>query len=334
MPTTAPPVPATALPGGALSNLPVALFGSVMGLTGLAVAWRLAQARYAMPPWIADAISAVALVTFGALVAAYLSKALIHPDRVRAEFQHPIAGNMFGTPMISLLLVPLLLAPQHLLLARVLWGVGATGMTLLAWWMVMRWISVRQQPDHATPAWIVPVVGMLDIPLAVPALGWTQDMHGLMMFGTSVGLFFAVPLFTLILSRLMFAEPFPNALQPSLLILSAPFAVGFSAYMATTGAIDGFAVGLYMVMLFALAVLITRMRGLARCCPFRVSWWSVSFPLAASAGAALKYAEFVRHPVADAIAAVLLALASVVIVALAARTMWGIVRGQLKTLNT
>lgn len=152
----------------------------------------------------------------------------------------------------------------------------------------------------------------------------------LVTFGALV----AAPLFTLILSRLMFAEPFPNALQPSLLILSAPLAVGFSAYMATTGAIDGSAVGLYMVMLFVLAVLITRMRGLARSCPFHVSWWSVSFPLAASAGAALKYAEFARHPLADAIAAVLLALASVVIVALAARTMWGIVRGELKTLNT
>lgn len=320
--------------GSTLAHLPIALFGSVMGLTGLAVAWRFAQVQFGAPSWVAQVVGAIALAAFVALAVAYLAKLATHPDRVRAEFAHPIAGNMFGTPMISLLLIPLLLADKHLLLARVLWCIGAAGMTLLAWWMVMRWISVRQQPEHATPAWIVPVVGMLDIPLAAPALGWAHDMHGLMAFGTAVGLFFAVPLFTMIVSRLMFAEPFPDAMRPSLLILCAPFAVGFSAYVATTGVIDDFATGLYMVMLFVLAVLVTRLWHLGRCCPFRVSWWAVSFPLAASAVAALKYAGFAQHPSADAIAAVLLGLASLVIAALFLRTAWGIARGELRTLST
>lgn len=240
---------------------------------------------------------------------------------------------MFGTPMISLLLIPLLLADGHPALARGLWYLGAVGMVVLAWWMVMRWISVRQQPEHATPAWIVPVVGLLDIPLAVPALGLTHGLHGLMVFGTAVGLFFAVPLFTMIVSRLMFAEPFPDVMQPSLLILCAPFAVGFSAYTATTGGIDGFAAGLYMVMLFVLAVLLVRLRRLAYCCPFRVSWWAVSFPLAASAVATEKYADFARHPLADTVAVVLLGLASVVIAALLVRTVWGIARGELRALS-
>ena len=34
-----------------LDYLPVGLFGSVMGLTGLSVAWRLAQERYGLPGW-------------------------------------------------------------------------------------------------------------------------------------------------------------------------------------------------------------------------------------------------------------------------------------------
>ena len=319
---------------GLFAYLPVAFFGSVMGLVGLTVAWQSAHVRFGAPAWVAEMLRVIALAAFTLLAIAYLAKLVTRPDRVRAEFEHPIAGNMFGTPMISLLLIPLLLADGNLLLARVTWSIGAAGMALLAWWMVMRWISVRQRPEHATPAWIVPVVGMLDIPLAVPALGWSHEVHGLMVFGTAVGLFFTVPLFTLIVSRLMFAEPFPDALQPSLLILCAPFAVGFTAYTATAGAIDGFATGLYMVMLFVLTVLITRVRRLPGCCPFRVSWWSVSFPLAASAGAALKFAAFAPHPLADVIAIALLGLASFVIVALFFRTLWGIVRGELQTLST
>ena len=34
-------------------NLPVAFFGSVMGLTGLSLAWRLAHERFGTPEWIA-----------------------------------------------------------------------------------------------------------------------------------------------------------------------------------------------------------------------------------------------------------------------------------------
>jgi tellurite resistance protein len=122
-------------------------------------------------------------------------------------------------------------------------------------------------------------------------------------------------------------------LQPALLILVAPFSVGFSAYTATTGTIDGFATTLYMLMLFVLAVLLARLRYLAHCCPFRVSWWAVSFPLASSAGTAMKYAAFARHPVADGLAIALLAFVSVAIALLFVRTIWGIARAELRTLS-
>jgi tellurite resistance protein len=88
--------------------LPIGLFGSVMGLTGLSVAWRLAQARYGGPAWLALAaptIGVIAVVTFLALLAGYAVKLLTAFDAVRAEFSHPIAANLFGTFLISLLLL-------------------------------------------------------------------------------------------------------------------------------------------------------------------------------------------------------------------------------------
>ncbi|WP_240154622.1 pyridoxal-phosphate dependent enzyme, partial [Burkholderia sp. Cy-647] len=42
---------------------------------------------------------------------------------------------------------------------------------MFAWHIVGRWMSDRQHAAHATPAWIIPVVGLLDLPLAMPALG-------------------------------------------------------------------------------------------------------------------------------------------------------------------
>ena len=278
-------------------------------------------------------LTAIATVDVVVLGIAYLTKALTAPEAVRTEWKHPVAGSLFGTILISLLLLPIVLAPTSLLLARVLWIVGACGMVLFAWLMVSRWMSDRQQVAHATPAWIVPVVGLLDVPLALPVLG-LPDLHGLTVFCLAVGLFFAVPLFSIILSRLLFEPPMPDALKPSLLILVAPFAVGTSTYAVATGSNDLFAEALYSVSLFILAVLLGQMRHLARCCPFRVSWWAVGFPLAASAIAALRFAIANPGWFANGVAAALLILATVSILGLLARTVFGVVTGELRALST
>lgn len=315
-----------------LEYLPVGLFGSVMGLAGLSVAWRLAYERYGAPDWIALAIGVGAVAAFLAMLVGYAVKLATAFESVRTEFQHPIAGGLFGTVFISLLMLPIVLAPYSLVLAQVFWIAGAIGMILFAWLVVSRWMTDQQQVVHATPNWVIPVVGLLNVPLALPVLH-LPPVHGLMVFALAGGLFFAVPLFTLIFSRLLFQPPLPDGLKPSLLILVAPFAVGYSTYTLTVGQADVFAQALYMLTLFMLAVLLGQLRHLPVCCPFRVSWWAVSFPLAASAVAALRYAATAASPVTDAIALVLLALTTLVIAGLFARTLLGLAKGELATLS-
>ena len=89
-----------------------------------------------------------------------------------------------------------------------------------------------------------------------------------------------------------------------------------------------------MLMLFMLAVLLGQLRYLPVCCPFRVSWWAVSFPLAASSTAALRFAAARPGPVTEAIAVILLAVATLVIAALLGRTVFGLLRSELRTLST
>jgi tellurite resistance protein len=315
-----------------LDYLPVGLFGSVMGLTGLSVAWRLAHQRYGVPDGIAVVIAALAMLAFVLVAAGYAVKLVTAFATVRTEFRHPIAGNLFGTILISLLLLPIVLAPFAHRLAQILWVIGAAGMLAFAWLIVSRWMSDRQQVAHATPAWIIPVVGLLDVPLALPALG-LPPMHGLMVLALAVGLFFAIPLFTLIFSRLLFEPPLPDALKPSLMILVAPFAVGYSTYTETVGQTDLFAEALYMLTIFVLAVLLGQLRTLPLCCPFRVSWWAVSFPLAACSIAALRFASAQPSLITDGIAIALLALATLVMAWLLGRTMVGIARSELRTLS-
>ncbi|MGI4958400.1 MAG: SLAC1 anion channel family protein [Janthinobacterium lividum] len=307
------------------------MFGSVMGLTGLSMAWRLAQARYGVPTWIAEAVAVVAALAFIAVTTGYLAKVVIAPAAVVAEFRHPVAGNLFGTVFISLLLLPIVIAPHARGLAQGVWWIGAVGMLIFALLIVSRWMSSRQLAAHATPAWIVPVVGLLDLPLALPSLGM-PPMHGVMVLGLAVGLFFAIPIFTMVFSRLLFEEPLPPALEPSLLILVAPFAVGFSAYVVTAGQVDLFAECLYALTLFILVVLLGRLRHAASCCPFRVSWWAVSFPIAAAAIAAIRMASTEPGVIVDLVAILLLGFATVLILSLLVRTLWGVARGELRTM--
>jgi tellurite resistance protein len=204
---------------------------------------------------------------------------------------------------------------------------------IFSWYVLGRWLRGQYQLVQVSPAWILPVVGLLDVPLAVPFLGLRHG-YDLMVVGLAIGAFFAVPIFTLIFLRLVIEPPLPQLLEPSLLMLGAPFSVGTSAYVSTTGQVDLVAKSLYVLTLFILAVMLSRLRHLGRCCPFKVGWWAVSFPLASSAVAALRIAGAETGCTTNVIAMALLALATIVIAWMLGRTSLGIVRGELRTLST
>lgn len=327
------PSDAAAKPLGHLAYLPASLFGSVMGLTGLSVVWATMHAHFGAPSWIAHLLAVIAIAAFVVLAIAYAIKVATSPAAVANEVNHPIAVNMFATFWVSLLLLPLVIAPYSQMAAAVVWMFGAAGMMVFALYIVSRWLSRQHQMAHAAPAWILPVVGLLDMPLAVPLLDIPYT-PALMLIGTAIGFFFAIPLFTLVFSRLVFEAPMPAALEPSLMILIAPFAVGMSTYVAVTGKMDLFARALYVLTLFMVLVLVGRLRHLPQCCPFRVAWWAVSFPLAAAAIAALKFALAEPAPFTNGIAFALVALATSVIGWLLVRTLCGVARGELRTLST
>ena len=316
---------------GRLAHLPVSLFGSVMGYSGLALAWRLAASEFGLPGWIGEALAFVAVSIFLLLTLCYAIKCIESPEAVRAEFAHPVAVNFFGTPIISHSCCCLpVVAPYSAALTKALWLIGTVSMLSFAWLVVSRWMSVRQKIVHATPAWMIPIVGTLNISI----VGVTLDVPGaqaVSAFGLAVGLFFAVPLFTLVLSRLIFEEPMLKAQWPSLLIFVATFAVSFSAYLSVVGRVDLFASSLFYLAVFMFAVLVPKLL-LRSNTPFHTSWWAVSFPLAAMSNAALKFNLYQQSWLAQAFALAVLAFTTFVIMSMSVRTIAGIARGELRTL--
>jgi len=317
-------------PSVVLTNFPIASFGSLMGLMGLSLAWQQAHSVFGSPIWVVYIIGAIATLAFGVQSASYLNKVIRTPSNVVSEFANSSSASLFGAPLIVMLQLPLFVSQINILAARIIWVIGTACMIGFTFLMVLRWIDVKQLRIHASPSWIVPVVGLIIVPLAVPSLGWSFSARRVMVFCWAVGFFLLVPVFTLVLSRLMFEDRIPDSVQPSLLILVAPFAVGFTSYTEIVPKFDLFAEGLVMISAFVLLALAGRLRHLMNCCPFRLAWWAVAFPLASSASMAIKYAKYEGDNISMFIAETMLAIATIVIIALFVRTIMGMVRGDIK----
>lgn len=302
------------------------MFASVMGIAGLSIAWRQASAQFGVSPLIAEAAGIVSIVVFLLLGAGYLVKAVRHPDAVAREFRHPVAGNFFGTITIAILLLSAVVAPLSQPLAEIMWTVGAIATIVLCFTIASRLLQGRIDAAHAVPAWFIPGVATLDIAVA----GGTMPMqwaHEVNLFALAVGSMIALLFFTMIMSRMIHHEPLPASMVPSLLILMAPFEVGFLAYTNFTQRIDTFAGLLFYFGLFIFLTLAPKVfrKGL----PFASGWWAISFPMAALASASLKYASFARTWPVTAIAVILLCLLSIAIMVLFLKTLRVLFNGKL-----
>jgi tellurite resistance protein len=163
---------------------------------------------------------------------------------------------------------------------------------------------------------VVPVAG---VPLGYVDISW-------MFF--SAGLVFWVVLLTLVMNRLMFHDPLPGRMVPTLMILVAPPAVGYLAWGQLTGAAGPFGqILLSLGYVFALLVL-AQARRFARI-PFALSWWALSFPVAALSIASLAHAGAGGGDAYRLIGAGLLALLVVLILILLGRTALGIARHEI-----
>ncbi len=324
------PIPATgsaAAPAALswLAHVPAPLFAAVMGLAGLGLAWRRAHEALGWPQAVGEALLALSAAVFAALVLLYAAKLVRFPAEVRAEFAHPVRVNFFPAMSISLLLMAIAALPYGRGLAEPLWLAGAVLHLGFAVAVIRRWIVHPYQIQQINPAWFIPVVGNIIVPIAGVPLGYAEVAW--LFF--AVGLVFWLVLFAIVLYRIIFHDPLPGRLIPTLVIMLAPPAIGLSAWLALNGGVlDALGRTLFGVALFLTLVLATLTRLFARV-PFAVSWWAFTFPSAAMAIAALRYHELVPGTPTLILAAILLLAASAIIALVTVRTVGALLGGTL-----
>jgi tellurite resistance protein len=308
--------------------LSISLFGAVMSIAGLSLAWRLASKAYGASIVVSNTIGIIALSLFAVLTLSYLGKLLRHPELVRHEFSHPVMGSFFGTVGISILLLSSVIGGYSPSAQLVVWAIGTVFTLALSALMISRLLNGNANPATVVPAWLIAGVGSLDIVVTGGALTaeWTHEVN---LLAAAIGGVSAIVFFILIFSRLIHHEPLAQAMRPSKMILVAPFSVGFIAYVNLVQKVDMFAALLFYFGLFLFVVISYRL--LVKRPPFSLSWWAIGFPLAALTIAALMYASAVGGKGLAGIAALLLFLLTVSITVLSLRTVHALVTGRLLT---
>jgi len=308
-----------------LMHFPVSFFAVVMGFAGFTIAWQRAESVFHVPFEISPLLAPLSVLVFVAITSMYLMKAARHSGEIVKEFRHPIRRNFFPAISISLLLLSIALVKDYPAVAQWLALSGGALHLGLTLYVMSVWIHhTGIEIGHVNPSWFIPVVGNILVPIA----GARFLPIDVSWFYFSIGLVFWLVLLTIVLYRLFFHAPLHERLTPTLFILVAPPAVGFVSYLVLTGSIDGFARLLYSTALFLTLLLASNAVRFLKA-RFFLSAWAYVFPLAAMTVAALAMVHGGGGVGHEWIALALLSVLTLIIAALAARTMLAIVRGEI-----
>lgn len=308
-----------------LKNFPVSWFSTVMGLSGLSIAWNRAEYFFNPGFCLSSLLLGLTSLWFFVLTVIYAIKIARYRDDVLAEIRHPVKQAFVPTFSISLLL----LSVAHLEGAPEtsfwLWSIGALLHLLITLYMLSSWIHhTRYEITHLNPAWFIPVVGNILVPIA----GMHHAPAEISWFFFSLGLFFWPVLTAIIFYRLVFHSALPERLLPTLFIFIAPPALGFISWLTLTGSVDAFARILYSIALVFTLLLFSQLNHFRRI-PFFLSWWAYSFPLAAITVASFLMARSTGQMIYVWIGGGLLTLLSVLIAMLLTLTVRAAFRGEI-----
>ena len=261
-----------------LKFFPIMMYASVMGMSGLTIMYQKAALWLGVTPLIGSVLMLITTVLFFVITLLYALKFLKYFPMVQKEFSHPVRINFFAAISISMAMLAIIYKEQNPFIAALFWYPGALIHFYLTMHTIAFWINNNQELDHSNPAWFIPIVGNVLIPIA--GVGFASQ--GVLLYFFSTGIFFWVILFAILLNRIIFHHQMANKFMPTMFILIAPPAVGFIAYFKIYGVIDTFAMMLFNLALFFTFLIAFMYKNFIRI-KFFISWWAFVFPLAAMA---------------------------------------------------
>jgi len=266
----------TSIPSNRLQFFPIMMFAIVMGFTGLSLVFKKMNEVLYFPSFIVSIFAFTSIALFLVILYFYVKKIILYKEEVRKELIHPIRVNFFAAVSISMLLLSILFRHSIVELSHIFFILGASLHLFLTFYTIRFWINNNLEIIHSNPAWFIPIVGNVIVPIA--GKGFFND--SILYFYFSIGIFFWIILFAIILNRIIFHKQFAPKFMPTLFILIAPPAIGFLAYIKLTSSLDFFAHILYSLGLFFTILVFIMYKNYINI-KFFISWWAFTFPMAA-----------------------------------------------------
>ncbi len=308
-----------------LQHFPITMFATTMGLSGLTIVSHKMEWLLGSNGVLFETLAWATFAVYIMILATYTLKSLKYPQAVLSDWNHPIKISFFPAASISLLLLGAAFFPINERMSFFLWATGTFFQFFLSMSIILSWINhERYEVVHSTPAWFIPAVGNI----IVPVVGVEHAPAELSWFFFAWGLLFWVILLILIMNRLVFHNPLPEKLLPTLFILLAPPSIGFVSYIQLTGDLDVFGRLIYYWAAFFFLLLGSQAYRMARV-KFAMSWWAYTFPLAAFTSATGLMGQFTELAFFHYAAQVLYILSFAVIAALTARTIIALFRCEI-----
>jgi tellurite resistance protein len=308
-----------------VARFPPTLFGIPFGLAGLAGVWHQMAGFYGTPGAVSDVLFIAAAGCWLLLVFAVMGSLIRAPRAILAELRDPVLSPFWSLPSIVGMVLAIGLEPYAHGAAKVAFVVFFTATILFGGLIMGEWIIMRLDQGEFHPGYVLPTVaGSLVAAggageFGLRGLGW-------LIFG--MGIVSWLVFTSLTLDRLLLAEMVPAPLVPSVTFEAAPAALAGSAYFDLHGLVpDAVSYGIagYLVMQVLVQL---RMLPVYRRLKFSPEFWSFTFPWSAIGAVALTWIHIERPAGGAAYSVLILAAASLLTGAIAARSLVAVARGQ------
>ncbi|MDD2887827.1 MAG: SLAC1 anion channel family protein [Aliarcobacter sp.] len=304
------------IPSNRLQFFPIMMFATIMGLAGLTLVYRRGSEVLQIPAFISTLMMIITTMVFLTVVYTYISKIIKYKDEVKKEFSHPVRINFFAASSISTLLLSMVYRHNIDFVSESLFFIGAALHIFFTFYTIKFWINNNLEMQHSNPAWFIPIVGNLIVPIA--GKGFVND--AVLYFYFSIGIFFWIILFAIILNRIIFHAQFMPKFMPTLFILIAPPAIGFISYIKLTGNLDFFAQILFNLGLFFTILVFVMYKNFINI-KFFISWWAFTFPMAAITLATILMYELTNYRFYSFLAYFLMIITTIVVLLVARQTL-------------
>ncbi|MGC8842951.1 MAG: tellurite-resistance/dicarboxylate transporter [bacterium] len=302
-----------------VQNFSPAWFASVMGTGALALACNAYSGFLPFLKPLSFILFYFNIIWAFVLFIPWVLRWIFYPNRALSDLNHPITTQFYATLGIGFLVIG---AGEISLLHNakagfVIWFAGALLTISFAILIPLILFEGRHvQIDHINPAWFIPPVGLIVIPIGGALLlpyfsGLTWELLlALNYFAWGAGFFLWLSLLALTFYRFILHHPLPSNLIPTFWINLGPIGAGtvsllnliknttFLTSKETFGIMGlilwGF--GIWWVLIAGIVTILYIKRANL---PFALSWWSFTFPLGAYVLASHSLANFFNLSLVD-----------------------------------